>query len=363
MDFLTKRQSAAAATPTPCLITTGLVVVSVVFLLLSFAATVLRFKARRLQRAKLLADDWWMLVSWILAFFCSINVWVFGSLTGLNYYKIDPLRGTMLSLQCLYVASILTLPALTAVKIAVLLFYNRVFATPKFKIAVWTLICILFCWCIIFVFLTAMQSDPVDSAWQPNTGTFRYDITAVGYAQVGSSIALDFLVLCFPLPVISRLHMAFARKMSVVLIFWLGIFCCVASIVRLVFLVQLLSAVVEAKESIAIQSKQFVFLILEPHCSIIAGCLPCYGSLLAKIGGRAPESLVRSVRSMISLRSWGTRGSRGSQNSRGSRGSKDKIQIIGNDEVQEHAVDSETVEAELAKKSINVTHGVDVSYV
>lgn len=71
--------------------------------------------------------------------------------------------------------------------------------------------------------LTALQGDPLDSPWQLNTGRFRYDIVSVGYAQVGSSIALDFLVLCFPLPVISRLRMAFARKMFVVLIFWLGI--------------------------------------------------------------------------------------------------------------------------------------------
>ncbi|KAI1465432.1 uncharacterized protein F4812DRAFT_123161 [Daldinia caldariorum] len=393
----TRRQS-AAATHTPCLITTALVIVSVIFLLLSLAATVLRFKARRLQRAKLLADDWWMLASWVLTLQPFINVWVFGSLTGLDYYKVDPFRGTTLSLQCLYAASILTLLALTAVKIAVLLFYNRVFATPKFRIAVRTLIVILVCWCITFIFLTALQGDPLDSPWQPGTGTFRYDIAAVGYAQVGSSIALDFLVLCFPLPVISRLRMAFTRKISVALIFWLGIFCCIASIVRLVFLVRLLSTVVEAKESIAIQSKQFVFLILEPHCSIIAGCLPCYGSLLASLGGRSPESLVRSVRSIVSLRSWGSRGSGGSQ------GNKDKItgsglQVLSSanngqtshdesqveltnksqwpdsrhdvhviaspkvDEVPEHTGNSENVQTDHGKNSINVTHGVDVSYV
>ncbi|KAI2784130.1 hypothetical protein F4815DRAFT_456939 [Daldinia loculata] len=400
MVFFTKRQ-AGDAMPTPCLVTTALVIVSVIFMLLSLAATAFRFKARKIQRAKLLADDWWMLISWVLAFFLSIDVWVFGSLTGLDYYKIDPIRGTTLSLQCLYVASILTLPALTSVKIAVLLFYKRVFATPKFKIAVWTLVTILFCWCILFIFLTAFQGDPLDSPWQLNTGKFRYNITAVGYAQVGSSIALDFLVLLFPLPVISRLHMAFTRKISIMLIFWLGIFCCVASIVRVVFLAELLSAVVEAKESIAIQSKQFVFLVLEPHCSIIAGCLPCYGSLLARFGGRAPESLVRSVRSIISLGSWGSR--RGSQ---GSGGSKNKIQKTENDiqllnsvnhgeinhegsqveltsrsqwpdsrhdvlvlggpkadEALERIVDSEITQADLVKNSINVTHGVDISYV
>lgn len=46
-------------------------------------------------------------------------------------------------------------------------------------------------------------------------------------------------------------------------------------------------------------------MILEPNCSIIAACLPCSGPLVA--GGRAPESIIRSVRSVFSLRSLRSR--------------------------------------------------------
>lgn len=42
-------------------------------------------------------------------------------------------------------------------------------------------------------------------------------------------------------------------------------------------------------------------MVLEPNCSILAACLPTYGPLVS--GGRAPESIVRSVRSVFSLRS------------------------------------------------------------
>ena len=55
---------------------------------------------------------------------------------------------------------------------------------------------------------------------------------------------------------------------------------------------------------------QYIFMMLEPNCSIIAACLPCYGPLLA--GGRGPESLIRSLRSIISLRSRDSKGSGGS---------------------------------------------------
>jgi hypothetical protein len=44
----------------------------------------------------------------------------------------------------------------------------------------------------------------------------------VGLAQVGSSIALDVIVLVLPIPVIYRLNMQPSRKIMVMLIFWLG---------------------------------------------------------------------------------------------------------------------------------------------
>lgn len=46
--------------------------------------------------------------------------------------------------------------------------------------------------------------------------------TMLGEAQVGTSIALDVLVLCMPLPIILKLHMTMKKKIGVILIFWLG---------------------------------------------------------------------------------------------------------------------------------------------
>jgi hypothetical protein len=54
-------------------------------------------------------------------------------------------------------------------------------------------------------------------------------------------------------------------------------------------------------------------MLIEPNCSVIAACLPCYGPLVR--GGRSQLSLIHSVRSLFSLRS---RASRGSTSNRGS---------------------------------------------
>lgn len=53
-------------------------------------------------------------------------------------------------------------------------------------------------------------------------GRFRFDTTKFGVAQVGTSIALDIVVLIFPIPVLLGLHMKTRRKIGIALIFWLG---------------------------------------------------------------------------------------------------------------------------------------------
>ena len=52
-------------TRSPSLITTGLVVVSVIFPILSLGSVLLRIKARLRTKAGLLGDDWWIVATWV----------------------------------------------------------------------------------------------------------------------------------------------------------------------------------------------------------------------------------------------------------------------------------------------------------
>ncbi|KAF2478182.1 uncharacterized protein BDR25DRAFT_338822 [Lindgomyces ingoldianus] len=299
----------------PSLVTTSVVVVSAVFPLLSLITILFRYKARRVARLQLQSDDWWIVISWFLTIPLSINVWTFGSIMGIDYYKIDPMKGTQKSLMCILISSTILQPALASVKISVLLFYKRIFSkgSTTFGIVAWVGIVVVGCWGIIFFFMILLCGNPVSTAWT-GVGTFRYDAVQLGYAQSGTSIALDFVVLAYPLPVIFGLHMDAKRKIAVMFIFWLGAFCAVAAITRLVLLRESLELVAQSKgfEAVYNQAKQFCFMILEPNCSIIAACLPCYGPLFAH--GRGMESILRSVRSVFSLRSRSS--PHGSDNSR-----------------------------------------------
>ncbi|KAI4149776.1 MAG: hypothetical protein LQ340_004450 [Diploschistes diacapsis] len=83
----------------PSLITTGLIVVSVIFPVLSLLSIVLRFMARKSARQDFMADDWWIAAAWIASLSVSINSWYFGATTGVNYFTVDPLSGIEDSLE------------------------------------------------------------------------------------------------------------------------------------------------------------------------------------------------------------------------------------------------------------------------
>lgn len=61
----TNMSSPAPAAPGLSLITKDLIIVSAVFPVLSAIAILLRFKARRVTRAGLKSDDWWILATWV----------------------------------------------------------------------------------------------------------------------------------------------------------------------------------------------------------------------------------------------------------------------------------------------------------
>ena len=93
--------------------------------------------------------------------------------------------------------------------------------------------------------MTVSQADPVEATWKGG-GRFRFGPSKLGLAQVESSIALDAIVLCFPLPVISTLRLERKKKWAIGFIFWLGSLCVVAATVRLVLLHQVLHKTYDA---------------------------------------------------------------------------------------------------------------------
>ncbi|KAF2187590.1 hypothetical protein K469DRAFT_725112 [Zopfia rhizophila CBS 207.26] len=309
-----------AAKPVPSAFTTAVVVISAVFPAVSLLSALLRWYSRKDAKNGWRADDWWVVATWIISLGMSIAIWATVPDAGIDYLKAPARQNNISVTRAIWALTLIMMVALTTVKISILLFYKRVFPTPRFVVATWVGIGVVGAWGVAVIFLHTFQGDPVSFSWT-GVGRKRMDPIKLSLARAGSSFALDVAVLLYPVPKIMKLHMMPERKLAVGLIFGLGGFCCIAAAVRLAIVRQTIAAAASAKpDALAARARvanTVIWCIIEPNCSIIAASLPCYGTLLKK---HTPESLVRSVRSVLSLASGqGSNGSGRSNRSKGSR--------------------------------------------
>lgn len=83
----------------PSAATTGLIVVSAIFPVLSAFALYLRIIAtRRIRLQGVCPDETWLLISWCTTLPLSIVVWVVAVRSGIDYYTIDQETGVKYSL-------------------------------------------------------------------------------------------------------------------------------------------------------------------------------------------------------------------------------------------------------------------------
>jgi hypothetical protein len=161
------------ATRVPSVITTSLLDVSVVFPVLSLFSVFLRWLARRKTKAGWRLDDWVILVTWVhlpkshsiptqshtnsnldITFGVSIIIWASVDGIGIDYLKVAPKLGARRSAICVWSLTLLMQASLATVKIAVLLFYMRVFESPRFVTAVWAGIAVVSAWGIVTVLVS-----------------------------------------------------------------------------------------------------------------------------------------------------------------------------------------------------------------
>ena len=126
----------------------------------------------------------------------------------------------------IYIEEVFFITTITTVKISILLFYRRIFATARFRAltTAFGLLCLL--WWFIAFFVIVFQCYPVEDfwnyqlqlAWQasclaPGTVIFGIEIT---------NLFIDIMILCLPLWMINSLQMSTHRKISVGSMFLLG---------------------------------------------------------------------------------------------------------------------------------------------
>ncbi|KAK9311147.1 hypothetical protein V1524DRAFT_457636 [Lipomyces starkeyi] len=251
--------------------------VSAFFATLAISSVALRFWARKVKQNPVKVDDWCILVALILALglvSCDMTGVIVGGV-GLHVtdieerYGPDPITSF---LKDLVAVQILWATSLAMTKASILLFYMRIFdvADRHFRIVSRVAIVAIFLWCMSVILCGFLLCRPFAYNWDQSIPGGHCNNQILSYILTGSfNIVTDILVLCLPIPMIRKLQMPFRTKVALTLIFAIGFFICVISIVRTITLVKVSYTDITYSVPIAL-----IWSMMEPTLAITIACVP-----------------------------------------------------------------------------------------
>jgi hypothetical protein len=218
------------------------VTLSNVMLAITAAFVVIRFAFKiAYSKLEIGLDDWAVLACLLTAIPSGI-VTVFGTVKhglGQDIWTLEPSEITTM-LKFFYIMASLYFTQLTLLKLTLLFFYIRVFPSKPVQRLLWGTIIFCVLWGLTFVILAIFQCHPISYFWTHWDGLHEghcLDINAITASNAGISIALDLWILGIPLWQLWGLKMHWKKKVGVALMFCVGTFVTVVSILRLSALV------------------------------------------------------------------------------------------------------------------------------
>ncbi|KAI1185377.1 hypothetical protein F5B17DRAFT_408068 [Nemania serpens] len=167
-------------------------------------------------------------------------------------------------------------------RISFLCFYLELFPQAKFRLACYILIGLNMANLIAFVTASVFQCYPIYGAWTFWDGSFRghcNNIHLTSWLQAGFNIALDLVVIVLPLPLLSGLSTSIARKFHIIIMFSLGFFVTIISVVRLNALVVFANSSNVSYDYVRLG----LYSIIEASVGIICACLPTFRALVLTV--------------------------------------------------------------------------------
>ncbi|PVH72157.1 hypothetical protein DL98DRAFT_611756, partial [Cadophora sp. DSE1049] len=214
--------------------------VRIVFYTISTISIALRFMARFIRATPIWYDDWTMVLVFVCIFLPS-ELYITNSKHGIgqDIWKV-PFDSITKILFIFWILESIYFVEVALVKIAFLLFYLRIFPDKKFRRGLWVLIVINAVTGVVFAIAICLVCKPISHAW--NLWDMEHvghcgNINALAFANAGVSIVLDVFTLILPLTQIWSLNLGLKKRIGIMLMFSVGAFVTVVSILRLKALV------------------------------------------------------------------------------------------------------------------------------
>ncbi|KAJ4304515.1 hypothetical protein N0V90_000041 [Kalmusia sp. IMI 367209] len=285
-------------------------------------AVALRFYTRRALGQRLQADDW-LMVPIMIGTFGAAACLFHGLRRGSMGYRFQPpmdatavkARSDAYAAEWVIVESrmlessffCIVIPTLGLIKLAVLLFYRRLFVIQRHlsdarNLIISGMIVIVIMWTVGYTFAKVFACG---TNWTRPFYDFEFsmavcvDTIKLGYSFAISDVITDGLIVLIPIPLIWKLQLPVAQRLAVMAVFAVGLLSMAASIVRLSVAVWLQHVTYDPEfdEELNLTAELFWGLI-EVTTALLAACLPTLRALV-----KVPfiSSTIRSLQSFLSI--------------------------------------------------------------
>ncbi|KAM0276122.1 hypothetical protein ACHAQH_007048 [Verticillium albo-atrum] len=171
--------------------------------------------------------------------------------------------------QLFYVAQIFYKLTINLTKTSILALYLRIFVQRWFRICSYVLVGIILSYMVATTASSIFQCNPISGAWDKSSKPSCIDLTKNWYANAGFSIATDILILLLPMQPIWASKLPVNQKRALMLVFALGGFVTVTSIMRSTTL-----KFSTKTPDITYDIASTLWTMIEQNVAIICACLP-----------------------------------------------------------------------------------------
>ncbi|KAK6063638.1 CFEM domain-containing protein [Seiridium cupressi] len=228
-------------------------------------------------------DDWFILITFLSGLPSTIvnTELVIPSGLGRDLWTLTSTQITDFGMY-FYVMAILYFLQVTLLKMSLLFFYLRIFPEKMIKRLLWGTVWFNAAFGLFFVVLTIFQCQPVSFYWTKWDGEHEgkcIGINGIAWANAGISIALDIWMLAIPLSQLRKLQLHWKKKVGVALMFIVGAFVTVVSILRLQSLVIFADTENPSWDYLGVSN----WSVVEINVGIICACMPSLRVILVRI--------------------------------------------------------------------------------
>ncbi|PWY96631.1 hypothetical protein BO94DRAFT_580460 [Aspergillus sclerotioniger CBS 115572] len=195
----------------------------VVFTVLTTLVLALRFWAIRLKRRSLKLHDYLVLLAYIsTCCMAGLTWWAIANGLGAHTEDLSTYeRGVQF--QLIVGSSVTWLVGTVACKLSMISLYNTLFPSRRFTWAIWAVTVLVIAYFIAFICIFLTQCHPVSYGWHPVEGGSCRSLFIQEILSITLNMVIDTLIAVLPIPALWRLKMAIRNKITISVMFAMGL--------------------------------------------------------------------------------------------------------------------------------------------